>query len=80
MTNWERSMMGSGIYSEDYTGVFHCDECEADYELDGTTDDWKHTAYATCEKCGADLEVEINNEPDPDAMYEAWKESQLDND
>jgi len=68
--------MGSGIYAEDWTGVFNCAECEADYELDGTTDDWKLKAYADCPKCGADLEVELPSEPDPEEWFDVWLASQ----
>ena len=69
---------GSGIDSADYSGVFYCSTCEDEYELDGTTDDSQNTAYATCPKCGADLDTETGwGEPDPDAMYEAWRDSQL---
>jgi transcription elongation factor Elf1 len=55
----EGGMMGSGIYSEDYTGDFYCSECDKEHELDGSTDDWGHTAYAECPDCGADLEKEL---------------------
>jgi hypothetical protein len=74
----EGSMRGSGIYADNYTGDFYCYECDEDYELDGVTDDWGNKAFATCPKCEADLELELpDNEPDPDAMYDAWRESQM---
>jgi DNA-directed RNA polymerase subunit RPC12/RpoP len=72
-------MKGSGIYSEDYTGIFNCATCEKDFEIDGQTDDWKHTAYADCPECGAELEVDLTtDERDDDFDYDAWRESQLD--
>ena len=40
------SMRGSGIYAEDYTGIFFCDNCEDEYERDGQTDDWGTNASA----------------------------------
>jgi len=70
------SMMGSGIYSEDYTGFFYCRPCDDEFELDGTTDDWKSTAYAECPRCKSELEKDISNEgPDEyDRADEAWKD------
>lgn len=72
-------MNGSGIYREDYTGFFYCDTCEDEFELDGSTDDSGRMAYATCPKCGDNLETEMPdpNEVDEDAMYESWRDSQL---
>jgi transcription elongation factor Elf1 len=74
------SMRGSGIYSEDVNTIFYCSTCEDEFELDGTTDDYGMIAYATCPTCGKDLEADISDssEPDPDAAYEAYKESLLD--
>ena len=76
----EGSMRGSGIYAEDWTGTFYCSECEDEFELDGTTDDWGHNAFADCPKCGTQLEVELPSadERDEDADYDAWRDSQLD--
>jgi DNA-directed RNA polymerase subunit RPC12/RpoP len=76
----EGSMRGSGIYAQDYTGVFYCDTCEDEFELDGSTDDWQSNAYADCPKCGQQLEVELpsRDERDEDADYDAWRESQMD--
>ena len=53
------SMRGSGIYSDDYTGVFFCSTCEADFDCEGSTDDWQTTAYADCPNCGEELEKEL---------------------
>lgn len=75
------SMRGSGIYAEDYTGIFYCSTCQDEFEIDGTTDDYGMIAYATCPKCGNTIEKDVSDElgqPDPDAMYEAYKESLLD--
>ena len=58
------SMMGSGIYSEDYTGTFYCSECDKEYELDGSTDDYGYNASAECPDCGATLEVELPSRED----------------
>jgi predicted RNA-binding Zn-ribbon protein involved in translation (DUF1610 family) len=75
----EGSMRGSGIYAEDYSGVFYCDNCEDEYLLDGQTDDWGHNASAECPDCGAILELEIpsRDERDEDADYEAYRDSQM---
>lgn len=72
-------MRGSGIYSQSWSGEMFCDACDKDVEVDGETDDWGYTAYATCPDCGADLEKEISDEsePDPDAAYDAWRDSQI---
>lgn len=74
------SMRGSGIYAEDYTGIFFCDNCEDEYELDGQTDDWGTNASAECPDCGATLEVELpdTSQPDEDEAYDNWRDSQLD--
>ena len=53
------SMRGSGIYAEDYSGIFYCSECDDEYELDGQTDDWGTAASAECPDCGATLEIEL---------------------
>jgi hypothetical protein len=75
----EGSMMGSGIYSDNWSGFMFCDDCEEDVAVEGQTNDWKTQAYADCPKCGADLEKEIDlNERDEDADYDAWRDSQLD--
>lgn len=73
-------MNGSGIFSEDYAGVFYCATCEDEYTLDGTTDDWGSVAYATCLECGTELEKDISVESsiDDDTAYEAYKDSLLD--
>ncbi len=74
------SMRGSGIYAEDYTGTFYCSDCEDEFELDGTTDDWGTMAYADCPDCGKGLELELpsRDERDEDADYEAYRDSQMD--
>lgn len=76
----EGSMRGSGIYSEDYTGIFYCSNCEDEYTLDGQTDDFGDKAYADCPDCGSSIEKDLSDEGgvDEDAMYDNWKESQLD--
>jgi len=67
----EQSMMGSGIYQREITVMFHCDTCEADFELDAVTDDWNTTAFANCETCGQDLELDISrDEFDYDDTYD----------
>ncbi len=73
-------MKGSGIFSEDYTGVFYCASCEDEYTLDGVTDDWGTTVYATCVECGSELEKDISEQValDDDTAYEAYKDSLLD--
>jgi transcription elongation factor Elf1 len=73
-------MRGSGIFSEDYTGTFHCAVCEDDFECEGSTNDWGSMAYAECPECGAELELEIDTEggQDEDAAYDSYRESLLD--
>lgn len=72
-------MRGSGIYAEDYTGTFYCSNCEDEYSLDGTTDDWGTYAYADCPDCGASLELELpsRDEQDEDEAYDAYEASQM---
>lgn len=70
MSNYpEGSMRGSGIYSEDYTGDFYCSECEEEFELDGSTDDWGNTAYAECPKCQSELEKELPSKEELERDY-----------
>jgi hypothetical protein len=72
----EGSMRGSGIYAEDYSGIFYCDNCEDEFVLDGQTDDWGHNASAECPDCGAILNKEIADEGgyDEDAAYDQWRD------
>lgn len=75
------TMVGSGIYSEDYSGVFYCSECDSEYDLDGSTDDSGNTAYAECPSCKAVLDKDVAEEiraRDEDYAYERMRESQLD--
>lgn len=74
----EGSMMGSGIYSEEFEETKDCPECEKEVEVLFSTNDWKSRAWGDCPECGYEFEVEIDNEPDPDAAYDAWRDSQLD--
>jgi transcription elongation factor Elf1 len=71
------SMMGSGIYSQSWTGVIHCSTCEEDVEVEGQTDDWGNRVFADCPKCEEDLEMDITPDED-DSQYDSWKDSQLD--
>lgn len=76
----EGSMKGSGIFSEEYKGTFFCPTCEDEYSLEGQTDDFGVEAYAECPDCGETLTKEISDERgvDEDAIYDDWRESQLD--
>lgn len=67
----EGSMRGSGIYAEDYTGNFYCSNCDKEFELEGSTDDWQMNAYAECPECEANLEIEIPSRDELLADYEA---------
>jgi hypothetical protein len=70
MSNYpEGSMRGSGIYSDDYSGTFECSECEEEFELDGSTDDWGYIAYAECPKCKNQLEKELPTKEELEAEY-----------
>ena len=70
MSNYpEGSMRGSGIYSEDYTGEFYCSECEKEFELDGSTDDWGNVAYAECPECKSELEKELPSKEELERDY-----------
>jgi hypothetical protein len=72
----EGSMRGSGIYAEDYSGIFYCDNCEDEFVLEGQTDDWGHNASAECPDCQAILTKEIADEGgyDEDAAYDQWRD------
>jgi DNA-directed RNA polymerase subunit RPC12/RpoP len=39
--------------------VFYCSTCEADFDCEGSTDDWNLNAYADCPNCGTELEKEL---------------------
>lgn len=68
-------MMGSGIYAEDYTGDFYCSECDKEFELEGSTDDWGHNAYAECPECGKGLDKELpSREEMADDYYADYRE------
>jgi Zn finger protein HypA/HybF involved in hydrogenase expression len=56
------SMKGSGIDSEDWTGVIYCEACKQDQTVDAVTNDWHTKAFATCPKCEADLEITFDYE------------------
>lgn len=73
-------MRGSGIYSEDYTGIFFCEDCGDEYSLDGQTDDFGDKAFAECPDCGQQLEKDIDEKDSDtdDTGYDEWRESQLD--
>lgn len=55
----EGSMRGSGIYAMDYTGIFYCSNCDKEFELEGSTDDWGYNAYAECPECEKVLDKEL---------------------
>jgi hypothetical protein len=63
------SMMGSGIYQEDYSGIFYCADCDDEYTLDGTTDDYGYNATAECPDCGKELEKELPTRDEVEADY-----------
>ena len=65
----EGSMRGSGIYAEDWSGVFYCSDCDDEYSLDGQTDDWGHQAFADCPDCGKQLEVDLPTREEMEADY-----------
>lgn len=56
----EGSMMGSGIYVQDWVGTIECVYCEQKFEeVEGQTNDWGSMAYADCPKCGREVETQI---------------------
>ena len=61
--------MGSGIYSEDYSGTFYCSECDEEFELDGSTNDWKTIAYSDCPKCKGEVSKELPSKEELLADY-----------
>lgn len=63
------SMRGSGIYQEDYSGIFYCGDCEDEFALDGTTDDYGVMASADCPDCGKSLEVGLPTREEVEADY-----------
>jgi len=67
------SMRGSGIDQQDYTGDFYCSECDKEFELDGTTDDYGYNAIAECPDCGKELEKELPTRDDYDSDYDPDK-------
>ncbi len=69
----EGSMMGSGIYAEEFERTEFCETCDKDVDLTFVTNDWQTEASATCE-CGAEFDIEIDNEPDPDEAYERMRD------
>lgn len=75
--SYEGSMMGSGIYAQEFEREMDCPACEKEVTVLFTTDDWQTQAYGTCD-CGHEFDIEIDNEPDPDAAYDSWRDSQLD--
>jgi transcription elongation factor Elf1 len=74
----EGSMMGSGIYSEEFEEDKDCPTCEKEVCVLFSTNDWQTQASGQCPDCGYEFEMEISNEPDPDDAYDAWRESQMD--
>lgn len=74
------SMMGSGIFAENWNGEMFCSQCDKDVEVEGSTDDWHNTAFAECPDCGKDLEKDISyeSEPDYDSEYDRQREDELD--
>jgi DNA-directed RNA polymerase subunit RPC12/RpoP len=71
-----RSMMGSGIYAEDYSGLFYCSDCDKEFQIDATTDDYGYNAYAECPDCNRVLDKDISSEGglDDDSAYDAWRD------
>lgn len=64
----EGSMMGSGIYVQDWVGTIECATCEQEFgEVEGQTDDWGNFSYADCPKCGAEVETQIASDYDEPA-------------
>lgn len=54
-------MMGSGIYSEDISMSFTCPHCmKENKDADGTTDDYKTTAYFDCEHCEEQVDIYLD--------------------
>lgn len=49
---------GSGVDSVDITATFYCDNCDKEQERDGTTNDERTEAYATC-RCGREMVYDI---------------------
>lgn len=75
--NYEGSMIGSGIYAQDWSGSIYCATCDKDVEVDGQTDDYGNRVYATCPICEAELELDVSSDED-DVRYDSWKDNNLD--
>lgn len=75
--NYEGSMMGSGIYSEEITLVVACpnEKCDYNGEMELSTDDWKNNAYGNCPKCDGDIEVSISRDEE-DYEEPVWNEEE----
>lgn len=76
----EGSMRGSGIYAEEFEREMECPNCGEENTIDFVTNDWQTQASGSCptKDCGYEFDIEIDNEPDPDDAYDAWRESQMD--
>lgn len=79
----EGSMRGSGIYAIEVPyDAFKCTDCgNSNSEGEATTDDWGNYDVL-CEHCGgvhysSSVQDDVDAQEE-DAMYDAWVESQLD--
>lgn len=70
----EGSMMGSGIYAEEFEREMDCPECEKEVSVLFTTNDWQTEAGGQCPECGYEFDIEVSNEPDPDEAYERMRD------
>lgn len=74
MSFYDGSMMGSGIYAEEFEQTQDCPECEKEVEVLFTTNDWQTQASGDCPECGHLFDIEVSNEPDPDEAYERMRD------
>jgi hypothetical protein len=70
----EGSMMGSGIYAQEFEREMDCPECEKEVCVLFTTNDWQTPAGGQCPECGDEFDLEVSNEPDPDEADERMRD------
>ena len=73
------SMVGSGIYSDDWDETRYCEACETDREGTGGRNDWG-VRYWECGSCGASIDT-VDDEydvPEPPADWDVLPDAHLD--
>jgi transcription elongation factor Elf1 len=71
---YDGSMMGSGIYAQEFEQEMDCPTCEKEVCVLFTTNDWQTSAGGQCPDCGYEFDIEVSNEPDPDEAYDRMRD------